>query len=38
MLFEPYVLVTEWPPIGKTAVHSAYEFVPTSVFGVCISC
>ena len=41
-----YVKVTEWPPIGKIAAHSAYEmfygistwlllwFFPTSVFGV----
>ena len=40
------VKVTEWPPIGKIAAHSAYEmfswckylivslFFPTSVFGV----
>ena len=29
MLFAPYVcfhiLVTEWPPIGKIAAHSAYD-------------
>ena len=54
MLLAPYVCfhilvkvkVTEWPPIGKIAAHSAYElfswykylivslFFPTSVFGV----
>ena len=40
------VKVTEWPPIGKIAAHSAYDmfhgisalllvwFFPTSVFGV----
>ena len=42
-------MVTEWPPIGKIAAHSAYDmfhgisawllvcFFPTSVFGVGIS-
>ena len=55
MLLAPYVSiiilvkfsrVTEWPPIGKIAAHSAYEmfhgistvllvwFFPASVFGV----
>ena len=54
MLLAPYVCfhifsevkVTEWPPIGKIAAHSAYDmfhgikylnvslFFPTSVFGV----
>ena len=38
------IKVTEWPPIGKIAAHSAYDmfhgisllvwFFPTSVFGV----
>ena len=57
MLLAPYVCfiiiflikVTEWPPIGKIAAHSAYDmfhgistwllvwFFPTSVFGVGIS-
>ena len=57
MLFAPYVCfhifnkvkVTEWPPIGKIAAHSAYDmfhgisarllvwFFPTSVFGVGVS-
>ena len=43
------IKVTEWPPIGKIAAHSAYDmfhgisaillvwFFPTSVFGVGIS-
>ena len=52
VLLAPYVCfhilvkVTEWPPFGKTAAHSAYDmfhgistyllvwFFPTSVFGV----
>ena len=52
VLLAPYVCfhilvkVTEWPPIGKIAAHSAYDmfhgistcllvwFFPTSVFGV----
>ena len=43
------IKLTEWPPIGKIAAHSAYDmfhgistrllvwFFPTSVFGVGIS-
>ena len=45
VIFLVKVKVTEWPPIGKIAAHSAYEmfswykflivslFFPTSVFG-----